>query len=185
MWDDETPAKPPEHRRRFEEMVERYYEDLWTYSAYLMGGRTGDAEDILQEAFLAVFDRLAKGGGFTGDPGLWLRGVVRNLVRQWWRDKKRVPAVAVEEFMNLAEATDSSLDASLQDELMDALTLCIQQLEEPERRLVSKRYQGDFDADEAARSTGVNVKTVYVRLFRIRSWLKECVEKHVNAWGRT
>ncbi len=80
-------------RERFHDLVERYYDGACSYCAWLTGGAP-EAEDLVHEAFLAAFDRLAEKGGFEGDPARWLRGTLRKLAHAWWRRRRRMPGKA-------------------------------------------------------------------------------------------
>lgn len=70
----ELPGEPAisELQKRFQDVVDRHYEGLWSYVCFLTAG-SPDSEDILHQAFLVAFDRLAAGDPFRGDLGKWLR----------------------------------------------------------------------------------------------------------------
>ena len=69
-------------------MVDAHYASVWSYVNVLTGG-SPDSEDLTHQAFLLAFDRLAKEDRTIQDMGKWLRGVVRNLVRAYWRERRR------------------------------------------------------------------------------------------------
>ena len=141
-----------------------------------MTARSADGEDILHQAFLLLFDRLAGGERDIRDPGKWLRGAVRNLVRAWWREKRRMPDDLADRLHQLIEQADDASTAAERAEAVAALKHCLEKLSQAERRLVSARYEEGCRITQIAERTNLNVATARVRLFRIRQRLKTCVE---------
>lgn len=166
-------------RRRFEEIVDRYYEGLWSYASFLTRG-AAQGEDIVHEAFLLAFDKLAAGEEFTGDVGLWLRGTVRNLVRVWWRQKRKLPQDITDRLGALADEADDALTAVAGAELRAALDHCLGLLPPEDRQLVAKRYEEGLRITQIAESLRRNAATVRVQLFRVRQALKACVEGQLS-----
>ena len=145
---------------------------------FLTFGST-DSEDILHEAFLAAFDRLARGQEFEGEPGLWLRGTIRNLVRVWWREKRKAPQALADRLVLLAGEADDPHAKMSRDEIKAALEHCLARLAEADRQLVEKRYGQGLRITKMAEELGRNVATVRVQLFRIRQTLMLCVQSRL------
>lgn len=168
-----------DRRQAFERMVNDHYEALLSFAHFLLGERQ-PVEDVAHQAFMLAFERLASGQTFEGDPGKWLRGAVRNLVREHWRKRKGLPhdvADLLEEA--LAEADDPG-EAFDWARLREALRHCLGKLTPADRELIGQRYEhGHRIADIAAR-LGLNLATARVRLFRIRQALKSCVESRFS-----
>jgi RNA polymerase sigma-70 factor (ECF subfamily) len=168
-----------ELRNLFQEIVDRHYEALWPYVCFLTGG-AGESEDILHQAFLIAFDRLAAGKEFRGDVGKWLRGTVRNLVRAWWREKRKLPADIADRLEQIAEDADDALTQLGTAELKVALQHCLGLLPPEDRQLVAKRYERGLRITQIAEQMRRNAATVRVRLFRIRESLRACVESQLS-----
>ena len=149
---------------------------------YLTGG-SRDREDLLHEAFLLAFDRLAAGIEFQGDPGRWLRGVLRNLARAWWRKKRKVPDDLADHLKRLADRADDVPSLAASRELNAALNHCLGTLRPAERRLVAERYEQGLRVTAIAKQLRRNVATVRVQLYRIRQSLKLCVEAQLAQGG--
>lgn len=165
-------------RKSFEKIVEQYYGDLWSYVSFLTGG-SADGEDILHQAFLLAFDRLAEGD--TGErrianPGKWLRGTIRNLVHAWWRQKRKLPRDLADQLEQLAAQADDATTAAVKAEMEAALEHCLGMLSQTAQRLVSARYDEGLRITQIAEQMNLNAATARVRLFRIRTGLKTCVE---------
>jgi formate hydrogenlyase subunit 6/NADH:ubiquinone oxidoreductase subunit I len=89
-------------QREFQRIVDAHYASVWSY-VNVLTGNSPDSEDLTHQAFLLAFDRLACGDRTIQDMGKWLRGVVRNLVRAWWREKRRLPQDLADQIYELAE----------------------------------------------------------------------------------
>lgn len=152
---------------------------MWSYVNLLTGGLP-DSEDLTHQAFLLAFDRLASEDRTIEDMGKWLRGVVRNLVRAWWREKRRLPQHLAEQIYELAEQAESLPDQVARAELADALQRCLNQLTPAARRLVVARYEQGLPIHQIAHEESLNVATARVRLFRIRDALRTCLESSLG-----
>ena len=166
-------------RNRFEELVDRCYRPVLSYVFRLTGG-CRDSEDLTHQAFLLAFERLARGEEFSGDPGRWLRGTARNLVRGWWRRARKAPALVADR-LALAVAEDQNpAAAAAQAEEREALDHCIGQLVPKDRDVLAKRYEEGLKASEIAAQIRASVEAVYMRLSRIRQKLKLCVQRQLT-----
>jgi len=152
-----------------------HYANLWSYVTMLTGG-SAEGEDILHQAFLLAFDRLADGDQGIDDLARWLRGVVRNLVRAWWREKRKLPQDLTDRLYELAEKADSVPNRLIQAESAEKLRRCLDQLAPAARRFVAARYEHGLPIHKIADQEEVNESTARVRLFRIRQTLKACLE---------
>ena len=166
-------------QREFQRIVDAHYAGVWSYVNVLTGG-SPDSEDLTHQAFLLAFDRLAGDDRTVQEMGKWLRGVVRNLVRAWWREKRRLPQHLTDQIYELAEQTESLPDRLARAELNDALQRCLDQLAPAARRFVTARYEQGLPIHQIAHQETLNVTTARVRLFRIRDTLRTCLESHLG-----
>ncbi len=158
--------------------MDRHYEPLWSYVGYLTGG-AAEAEDILHQAFLVLFDRLAVGESIDPEAGKWLRGAVRNLVHAWWRQKRRLPQDLADRLELLAAEADDAPTAAAKAELRAALEHCLGTLEPDDRQFVAGHYEEGLRITEIAGRMQVNAATARVRLFRLRQALRTCVQSQL------
>lgn len=156
-------------------MVDDHYEPLLCYAHFLLG-RHGPVEDVVHQAFLLAFDRLASGQSFQGDPGKWLRGTVRNLVRDVWRQQRKLPQDIADQLQQVVLQADESGDAIDRSMVREALRRCLARLDATDRDLIGRHYVGGSRITEIAQRLELNAATLRVRLFRIRQNLKSCVE---------
>ena len=147
----------------------------------MLTGGSPDAEDILHQAFLLAFDRLADGDRSIDHMDRWLRGVVRNLVRARWRTQSKLPKDLATRLHDLAEEADSVPNRLANAERIDALEYCLGQLGPAARRFVAARYESGMPIREIAKREHLNEATTRVRLFRIRQTIKSCIEATLAA----
>lgn len=164
--------------------MDRDYDGVWAYVAALTSG-AGEAEDIVHEAFLAAFDRLAAGKAFEGDPGAWLRATARNLVYAWWREQRRMPQDVADRLRQVADEADDALTRAARREVQAALDECLDRLPDAERRLVADRYEKGLRVTDMAERLRCKATTLRVRLFRIRQALRRCVDAVLSGGGPT
>jgi RNA polymerase sigma-70 factor (ECF subfamily) len=164
-----------DRQQAFHRIVDDHYEPLLSYAQFLLG-RTGPVEDVVHQAFLLAFDRLAGGQPFQGDPGKWLRGTVRNLVRDVWRQQRKLPQDVAELIQDVVFQADEAGDTIDQAAVREALRRCLEGLAAEDRDLISQHYEGGSRISEIAQRWKLNVATLRVRLFRIRQALRACVE---------
>ena len=169
-------------RKRFEKLLERYYDQLWSYVRFLTGGST-DSEDIVHQVFLRAHDRLASGENFRVRADVWLRGAARNLVRAWWREKRRLPENLADRLPFVAEQDKRGTSTTTSEEMMTALEHCLGKLSVDDQLLVSKRYEEGLQIVAIATQIQCNAATLRVRLFRIRQGLKRCMESILSQGG--
>lgn len=156
--------------------MDRHYGSVWACVSVLTA-RSADTEDLVHQAFLLAFERLADGGGFTGDPGKWLGGTARHLVFAWWREKRRMPETVAQRLEALvAREDEDALSRADRAEVRAALHQCLARLSEEERYLVRQHYEEDEGLVRIAESLRLNAVTVRTRLHRIRQALRRCLE---------
>ena len=161
---------------RFRSLVRDHHDDLRAYVAYLTR-RAPATDDLVQEAFLLAFDRMAQGSDFSGDPGKWLRGVARNLVRAWWRDSRRVLPDTADMLLQLADETDDAVARVIADENVALLGGCVQKLRDVDQDLLRRFYADGLGVAQVAQQIKQSVSNVKVRLHRVRAALRECLGK--------
>ena len=136
-WPDDLLAL---YRQRYEPMVRL---------AYLLTGDRSVAEELVQDAFVAVHRHW----GHTTSPGGYLRTSVVNSARSWHRRR------ALEERRRPARPADTRLAA---DEMWDVL----QRLPDRQREAVVLRFYEDLPDADIARVLGCRLPTVRTAIHR-------------------
>lgn len=175
----------------FECLVQRHQRMLLNI-AFRMTGVYEDACDIVQDAFIAAWQKL---GDFRGDAKLstWLTAIVINLSRnrrQLTRQKERREAYSLdaplpggdgEKLPDPPSGTRSALDQLEEAELRQFLTHCIEALTPEFREVLVLRDMQELAYDEVAAALKLQEGTVKSRLFRARDAVKECLKKAVGS----
>lgn len=175
----------------FEPLVRRY-QQLLLNVAFRMTGVYEDACDIVQESFVAAWQKL---GDFRGDArfATWLTAITLNMARtrrQQMQQRERRAAYSLnaqfpgrdpEELPDPPSGAPSALERLEEDELRRALKGCIDALPPEFREVLILRDMQELPYDEVAAALQLREGTVKSRLFRARDAVRECVRK---AMGR-
>ncbi len=147
--------------------------------AWRLTGSTADAEDIVQECFLAL---LRPGCGF--DPSrtairTYLFGAVRNqaLKRMRRREERTAPPVSANPRTPESEA--------LRDEMSEAVARAIAALPETQREVLLLAHYEQLSLAEIAEIAELEITAVKSRLQRARAALRETLADYAPRVERT
>jgi RNA polymerase sigma-70 factor (ECF subfamily) len=140
-----------------------------------------DAEDIVQEVFLAV-SRKAQTWSTGTDFFAWVCAVARYETLHFQRTRGRRTARLDEDVIELLHATEA-VDESQWQHRVDALRRCLGRLAPRAKELVWRRYHAAQMPEQIATGIGWTVNAVRVALTRARGMLRECMEKQLSASG--
>lgn len=159
---------------------------------FLMARLAGDraaAEDLLQQTCVQAAKHRSPPSS-ADECEAWLRGIARNLVRHYWRDRKRDsrlqplqnPAIAASLADRLEQPPVQQSWAG-DEQSKQQLLLAVTSLGTADQQLIYWRY---FDARTLADIAGdlrVTVKSVESRLYRVRSRLRETLRQTGRSGG--
>jgi RNA polymerase sigma-70 factor (ECF subfamily) len=142
-----------------------------------------DADDAFQETCVVLWkkwsewDRQCK---FV----TWACGIAHHVVRNVRRSKRRATSVALpndilDELAGLQVAMESQLSAR-----REALTGCLEKLPPPQRELIERTYLSGTPIRDVAQGMTDSASSVYMRLYRIRQTLHDCIDRAVAAEDR-
>jgi RNA polymerase sigma-70 factor, ECF subfamily len=154
-----------------------------------------DAEEVAQEVFLTVFEKIDK---FRGDASFttWLHRVAVNAALMQRRKKKADRSVSLDEVMpafddkgmiaaNVGDWTERAEDPVLQQEARAVIEAAVDKLEEIYRTVFTLRDIQGFSTEETAGILDLSVAAVKTRLHRarlfLRSELADYFEKRAEA----
>ena len=175
-------------RQAFERLMRRHNRRLYRLArATLRDG--AEAEDALQEAYLAAYRAI---GSYRGEAALstWLsRLVINECLGRLRREKRRdniVPmrgsdALEAEEFVPMDHAGKTAPDeAMLRTEMRALIERRLDQLPEEFRVVFVLRSVEELSVEETAQCLGIPEATVRSRHFRARSLLREALAQDVD-----
>ena len=163
-------------------LVKAHQAEVFRYLRYL-GASRADAEDLVQETFLAAATSPNCPNPLDGRAAAgWLRGAARNHFLRLCRRKKTDRVRADSRFLERAEATWTA--EFLRDgdgfDYVEALRKCLDRLTDRQRRAVDLRYAEKRSRAEMARQLDMTENGVKSLLRRIRAALGDCVQRRLN-----
>lgn len=171
----------------FEELVEKFAPRMLTAAKNLLHSDQ-DAEDCVQEAFVAAFQKIDSFDG-RSKIGTWLHSIMINKCLMKLRSKRRRPEVAIEQllprFRDDGHATEPqspwterAAHVGLDEETKCLVREKIEELPEQYRVVLLLRDVQHLSAQEAAEVLGDTPNAVKVRLHRARQALKALLDPH-------
>jgi RNA polymerase sigma factor (sigma-70 family) len=90
-----------ERRRRFSSLMREHHRELLIFAGAVTRDRAS-AQDIVQDAFVSAWRKF---GDYdeAGDFGAWMRGIVRNKIKDWFRVRQRQPVGISPEALEFVE----------------------------------------------------------------------------------
>ena len=138
-------------------------------------------EDVFQEVCLVAVQKAAEfqdGSNFAA----WARIIARNKLREQLR--KRTGVLVDDAFFDgLDRAFEEARAALDPDPRKEALRLCLSELQEGARQIVSLRYDEGLNPASIADRMGRSRTAVNSLLQRIREILRDCVERRLRTVG--
>jgi RNA polymerase sigma-70 factor (ECF subfamily) len=153
----------------FEELVARYHPRLRYYLRRILP-RADQADDVLQEVWLAVFRALPR----LADPAAlaaWLYRIARDKASVEWRGRPPERSLDVSDFVE-----EPSQDSEFRQEDAQEIHASLDQLSPEQREILVLRFLEDMSYEQIARVTGCPIGTVRSRLYYAKSALRRAIE---------
>ncbi len=168
----------------FEDLMNRYKRSIFTIS-YRMMGNYHEAEDITQEVFVTVYNKLYQYDR-SKKFGPWIHRIAVNTCISTLRKRNKVVSISFDETYvpaNELELNDLYEDPHLiieQKELKAEIEEALLELPESYRMVLVLRYQLDLKNQEIAAILGVSRENVDVKIHRARKALRKAILKKWN-----
>lgn len=169
------------------ELLNRHKDRIYTY-IYLFVRDTHTAEDLLQETFIKVIDKLRSGKYQEQNKFLpWISRVAYNLCIDYYRREKRMPKVITREgfdiFSVLKYSEAGAEGRVMESEFSSRVRKLLEYLPEEQREVVVLRHYMDMNFREIAELTGVNINTALGRMRYALINLRKLMEtKNISIW---
>jgi RNA polymerase sigma-70 factor (ECF subfamily) len=158
------------NQEAFAAIVERHAKRFYGTAYRLLFGKN-EAEDIVQQAFLNLWERRllwnqTKGAKFT----TWFYRVIVNLCLDHNRKKKPIPLSENVELIDKHDGPDILLDEKQKQAILE---LFIKELPEKQQLALTLCFYEGISNQEAAEIIGIKVKALQSLIMRAKTTLKE------------
>jgi RNA polymerase sigma-70 factor (ECF subfamily) len=150
------------------QLFARHQRQLFRYATYMGGG--DNADDIVQDTFLAVLRQKERTDTLTGSVIGYLIGIARHLIMKQRAPLSAVPP-AIEDAMDLPTDEPNAFDRLVMSESVDHVRAAVKSLPPAYREVVVLCELEDIDYADAAAMMQCPVGTVRSRLHRARALL--------------
>ncbi|MEN8241536.1 MAG: sigma-70 family RNA polymerase sigma factor [Chloroflexota bacterium] len=161
----------------YAEIYQRYLKPIYKYIFYRVSD-VGDAEDLTEEVFLRVWDRLQKSGGETGIKNFsaWLYRTAHNLVVDFYRSSslKNRQDFPAEEVADPESSTEEIIAKKMES---TELETAIRSLKEPLQQIIILRFINGLSHAETGEILGLKPGHVRVLQYRALKKLRASLEK--------
>lgn len=170
------------------ELLDRHKDRIYTY-IFLFVRDTYTAEDLLQETFIKVIDKLRSGKYQEQSKFLpWLSRVAYNLCIDHYRREKRLPKVINREGFDIFSVLKFSEPGAegkiIENEFSAKIRKILEHLPDEQREVVILRHYMDMNFREIAELTGVNINTALGRMrYALINLRKLMEEKNISIWN--
>ena len=158
-------------RQAFAQLADRFHEDVFRMVYYRIRSRT-DAEDITQDVFLKVFQKISgikESAKFRG----WLFSITLNRIRDFQR-KKRFRSLFKAEEENIeshipdqaVNDPSDALDQVLKKDFWRQVSLVMNKLSKMEKEVFLLRFFDHLSLNEIADIVKKNESTIKTHLYR-------------------
>jgi RNA polymerase sigma-70 factor (ECF subfamily) len=177
----EDPGRP-EKVRLFLRLFLQNERRLYAYILTLLPNRS-DADDVLQEASLVMWDKFDAGQP-PGDFAAWGCRIAYFKVLDFRKKCHRSRVLFSQALLErLAEAAAEPQAARQLDARREALADCVAKLSPRDRDLLARRFAEGATTQSTAAQVGRSVDAVYKALAKIRQSLFECVSRSLATGG--
>jgi RNA polymerase sigma-70 factor, ECF subfamily len=133
------------------------------------------ADDVLQEVCLVV-TRRASTFDIDTDFKAWARSIARLKVKEYIRQRQKLPYLLSEEAMDAVVSAVEDDDQGWEVR-RQALTHCIKTIAPQAKKIIELRYYQGLPPPDIAKTVAWSLGAVNVQLSRVREFLRNCVKQ--------
>jgi len=129
------------------------------------------AEDVLQEVYIAVWNRAAGYDPERSSPITWLATIARNRAIDWRRSRRKIDdMLPIDAASMVADAVTDAPDGIDNARLAARLRACLDTLDTRAERAIREAYYGGFSYAELAARDAVPLGTM-------KSWIRRGLDR--------
>src|SRR6187551_2183989 len=168
----------------FSTLVLRYKTKLYS-SIYLLVKDKYLAEDMFQEVFIRVIDKMKK-GHYTEEGKFlpWIMRIAHNMCLDHFRKTKRLPAIKTSDDVDIFEmlvfSVKSAEEHMITDQSRERVRKMLDMLPEDQREIIIMRHYADLTFKEIAALKRISINTALGRMrYGLINLRKTMVEKQI------
>ncbi|MCB0845442.1 MAG: RNA polymerase sigma factor [Bacteroidetes bacterium] len=158
----------------FKELIEKYKNDAFTLACSIVKNQRL-AEDILQEVFIHIFDKI-KTFKYKSSFYTWLYRIVVNRCYNELRKRK----YKCEEIVEIASEKDEAASIANTNDLKQIIRTALVQMKPDEALVLRLFYLSELNIQEVMEVTGFGKPKVKVTLHRGRKSLADILKKQLG-----
>ncbi|HLF94762.1 MAG TPA: sigma-70 family RNA polymerase sigma factor [Planctomycetota bacterium] len=136
-------------------------------------------DDLAQEVYLEYHRGSARRPSEV-EPVRWLKGIAKNLCLNHFRRSRRAAARHQEAVAELLERAESAGRPPPGPGELDG---CVEELPGRSREMVALRYREGMESAAIGKAVGLSAEAVRIALLRIRSALRDCLDRGLAGEG--
>ncbi|MCM1008287.1 MAG: sigma-70 family RNA polymerase sigma factor [Ruminococcus flavefaciens] len=148
----------------FDEIVNRYYSVILNYCKYKLNGNKSAAEDVTQEVFLTLYQKINR-LKLSENIKFWLYRTADNKVKSYIR--KNPSFLPIEDCLEITQKDDYP---SLSESDFDCLS--------GEEKDLLIDYYSDGSRENIAKAHNLNMNALYIRIHKIKKKLADKSSKN-------
>ena len=180
-------AKEPADPREFIRLLMENERRIYAYICTMLGNST-DAEDVLQETSIILWDKFSEfdAGGEQGAGNFiaWSFKVAYFTAQNFRRKKGRSKVVFSDALFEKIAEKSAAMTPKL-DQRHELLIGCMEKLSQSDRTLLKTRYQLGASIETTAQRSGRTVAAVYKAIQRTRAALSKCIKNGMTGDSET
>ena len=158
----------------FKTLVERHQDYVYTICNRILSNRE-DAEEVAQDVFIKAYNALKN---FQGQAKFttWVYRIAINSAISY-RRKKKIPMETIEEYKHFDHGEISSMTDVQRIERKKFLQIAMNSMLPDDVSVLTLFYFNELTLEEISETTGINVNTLKVKLYRARKRLALALNK--------
>ncbi|WP_425396818.1 RNA polymerase sigma factor [Aeoliella sp.] len=172
-----VPLPPPAVSDQMALLVSHHQATIWRYVRYL-GATATEADDLVQETFLAVFrsDFVHESDRQTAG---YLRTTARRRLLMLRRKQSRQPSEV--ELESAEQVWAETMGDGPGDPYLEALDGCLEHIDGRARQAINLQYTDRLSREEIASRLDLKPEGVKTLLRRTRDALRDCIERKLTS----
>lgn len=160
----------------FADIYDRYFTKVYNYVRYRVRLREA-ADDVTGRIFEAALEGISTYDAARGPVQVWLFGIARNAVTDWFRALNRREEVFLEDIGEQADKAPRIESVLEKKEEGDLLLKAVCALDARSRDIIALKFSSGMTNREITQVTGLGESNVGIIIYRAVKRLQELLEK--------